>query len=141
MDGGEYPPCLGHCKQSISINRVTEKETKMGWKFWNKKTSSENRKRSKPSKPQEMPELVGRHLVVELGEDPDWVWRLKTVQRRREDGNSASDIRVFSTASASVKGVSVENYDSLDEHPDLILFEGWFDKGSRSIAIEKMQRV
>ena len=113
----------------------------MGWKFWDKKTSSENRKRSKLSKPQEMPELVGRHLVVELGEDPDWVWRLKTVQRHREDGNGASDIRVFSTASAAVKGVSVENYDSLDEHPDLILFEGWFDKGSRSIAIEKMQRV
>ena len=108
----------------------------MSWKFWEKKVGSEataNAKEEKLPGPKEMPSIVGRHLVVTLGNDPDWVWKLKTVMRHRPEGKQAYDIRVYSDNEAMLKKVSVKNYNSLEDNGDLILFEGWFDKKSMEV--------
>jgi len=93
----------------------------------------------KPPGPQDIPELVGRHLVVQKKKDPDWVWRLKAVVRKSPKGRKAFDVRVFDAAAVSKK-VKVKDYTSLDEHPDLILFEGWFDKESMTAELEEKKR-
>jgi hypothetical protein len=110
------------------------------WKFW-KKTSERGKlsstKTQKLLRPKNIPEPVGRYLVVELGKNPDWVWHLKSAVRPRQEGKDAYDFRVFNEAKVSGKNVTVEDYTSLDEHPELILFEGWFDKKSMQVQIEE----
>lgn len=103
----------------------------MGWKFWIKE--SEKGEPSKPKmqklpRPKDIPEPVGRYLIVELGKDPEWVWHLKSVVRSRQEEKNCYDVRVFDEGKAAQKNVAVKDYTSLDEHPELVLYEGWFDK-------------
>jgi hypothetical protein len=49
---------------------------------------------------------------------------------RPEDGN-VSDVRIFDNWSAKDKNVTVLNYASLDDQPDLVPIEGWFGKKSK----------
>ena len=86
----------------------------------------------------DIPETVGRHLVVKLHKDPDWVWSLKgVVKRRQPDAKTAFDVRVFDERDAASKRVSVKNYKTLDEHPELILFSGWYDKKTLQVHVEE----
>jgi hypothetical protein len=109
-----------------------KRRAKMSWSFWKKKSVTvelSEAKEEKLSKPKDIPEPVGRYLVVDLDKDPDWVWKLKSVVRRQAEKNRY-DVRVFNEIQAGSRGVSVRDYTTLDEHPELILFEGWYDKKS-----------
>ena len=113
------------------------------WKFWQKKPKTgepSSAKSQKLPKPKDIPEPVGRYLVAQLGKNPDWVWNLKGVVRSRQEAKDSYDVRVFDEAKASGKNVTVKDYTSLDEHPELILYEGWFDKKSMSVQIEEKER-
>ncbi|MCJ7594214.1 MAG: hypothetical protein MUO52_05515 [Desulfobacterales bacterium] len=112
----------------------------MSWKFWEKKVEAVAPAGATAEKlpgPKEIPYPVGKHLVVALGQDPDWVWQLKGVVRHREGGGKdAFEVRVFSEGDTAMKKVPVKTYNSLDAHADLILFEGWFDKKSMDVQVE-----
>jgi len=110
----------------------------MSWKFWQKQSEEAGLAEAKPAKlsgPKAMPDPIGRYLVVQLKKDPDWVWKLEVVVRPRPEGKTASDFRVFEANQVYAKNVSVKNYLSLDAHPDLILYEGWYDKRSMKVEI------
>jgi len=111
----------------------------MSWSFWKKKSAtvelSEVRE-EKLSKPKDIPEPVGRYLVVDLGKNPDWVWKLKSVVRRQTEKHRY-DVRVFDEFQARAKKVSVRDYTTLDDHPELILFEGWYDKKSNMAHVQE----
>ena len=86
--------------------------------------------------PTGLPELVGREIVVSCHKDPDWVWNtLKAVVRQNPKGKKVFDVRVFSDSAAQDKHIKVKDYTTFDEHPELILFEGWFDKETYSSKI------
>lgn len=88
--------------------------------------------------PQEIPELAGRHLVVVKKKSPDWVWHLKAVVRKNpERGKKAFDVRVFDEAMVGAKRVKIKDWTTFDEHPDLILYEGWFDRESLAVELEE----
>jgi len=88
--------------------------------------------------PQEIPELAGRHLVVAKKRDPDWVWHLKAVVRKNPGrGKKAFDVRVFDEAQVAQKKARIEDWTTLDQHPDLILYEGWFDRESMRVEVEE----
>ena len=74
---------------------------------------------------------------MRLNRDPDWVWHLKGVIRRKSDSKDAFDFRIFDEIQLGEKKVKVENYTSLNEHHDLILYQGWFDKKSMHVEIEE----
>jgi len=80
---------------------------------------------------------VGRHLVVEQKQNPDWARKLKAVVRPRPEYKDAFDFRVFDEAQAAAREVTIKDYDSLDEHPDLIVYEGWFDKKAMKVQMEE----
>jgi hypothetical protein len=108
--------------------------------FWKKKPVTKEPSMPKVEKlpgPKGIPELVGRHLVVELKQNPDWVWKLKGVVRPRSDGKDRFDFRVFDETQVAGTKVIVKDYNSLNEHPDLILYQGWFDKKSMKVQIEE----
>ena len=115
----------------------------MGWKFWQKNESAATptptgANAHKQSKPRELPQDVGRHLVVVQGLEPDWVWSLKCVVRSKDNSKSMFEIRIFSPETAAEHGVGVRDYISLDNHMELVLFEGWYDKETRKIQLERL---
>lgn len=98
----------------------------MNWKFWQKNTAdTTGTPVKKEAKPKDLPQAMGRYLVVDLNLDPDWAWGLKMVTREREKG--LLEFRLFDPAACSVK---VTGFSTLDDHPDLTLYEGlWFKNG------------
>ena len=85
------------------------------------------------SGPKGLPNPVGRDIVTKLGGDPDQVWNnFKAVMRPKEGVKDAFEVRVFSGAQASARNVSIKDYNSLDEHPEFILYEGWY-KGTEAV--------
>ncbi|MEE4605936.1 MAG: hypothetical protein V2J65_31965 [Desulfobacteraceae bacterium] len=112
----------------------------MNWKFWKKQNHRENSggtKEAKLARPKELPDRVGRFLVTQLKEDPDWVWSLKCAIRPKADEKNVFEVRIFNPATAAKKGVAVANFHSLDAHPDIILFFGSFNKNTDSVQLEK----
>ena len=75
-------------------------------------------------------------MVVKEQKNPDWVWKLKGVVRPTGK-KKAFYCRVFSEAQVAKAGVKVTDWTSLDEHPDLILWEGYFDKETNETRPEK----
>jgi len=115
----------------------------MFWKSWKRGVGPQEptgRKAEKLPGPKDIPEVVGRHLVVRLNKNPDWVWNLRAVVRPREDSKSAFDVRVFEASEVAARKVHVKDFTSFDEHPELILFEGRFDKKSMEVHVEEKER-
>ena len=112
--------------------------------FWKKKTKTEE-----PLKPEveklpgsrSIEELVGRQMVVDLKRDPDWVWQLRSVVRQRSGGAHRFDFRVFDAAQVAAKGVKVKDYTSLDNYPELVLYQGWLDNVSMEVHFEEKKPV
>lgn len=112
----------------------------MNWKFWEKKQQSKElsgNKEIKLARPKELPDRVGRYLVTKLKEDPDWVWNLKAAVRPKAEEKDAFEIRIFNPAESNRKGVVIANFNTLDDHPEMILFTGWYKKNTDTISIEK----
>jgi hypothetical protein len=115
----------------------------MSWKFWQKNqtpSAPAGGKTQKLSKPGDLPLEVGRHLVVDKGLDPDWVWSLKCVKKPKENSKSVFDIRIFSSTTTAQHDVKVRDYTSLDNHMDLVIFAGWYDKQTRNVQLERLIR-
>ena len=109
--------------------------------FWGKKSTKEEEKKEKLSGPKEIPGPVQNYLVAERKMNPDLVKLLKAVVRKGPNGETAFNIRVFDESEALAKKVQVKDYTSLDERPDLIIYEGWFDEGSKQVKLEEKKRV
>ncbi|MFC2019289.1 hypothetical protein ACFLU4_04950 [Chloroflexota bacterium] len=109
--------------------------------FWNKKAKANESADLKPEKlpkPKEILDILARYVVTECNGEPDLVWRLKNVLRPR-GVNGTFDFRIFDSTQTIEAKVAVKDYTSLDGHPELILYEGWFDKNSGHIDIDKSQ--
>jgi hypothetical protein len=75
-------------------------------------------------------------LVVTHKEDPNWAWSLKSVMKPDGAGKDVFHIRVFAAAMADAAKVAVKDYTSLDANPELILYEGIFDKRNKKAKLE-----
>ena len=107
----------------------------MFWNKWIKKSGHSAPQRPKLMPPVDLPQQVGQYLVVKLGKDPDWVWDLKAVVKPAEGGKkSARRFRVYDPVQAAKQWIKIHNYHSLDDYPDLILFEGDYDKDTHAVS-------
>jgi hypothetical protein len=59
------------------------------------------------------------------------------VVRPKEGWQDTFDVRVLDENQAASQKVIVKDYDSLTEHPDLILYEGWFNDKTAAAKLEK----
>lgn len=89
----------------------------------------------KGEKPRDIHAAVGRELVVTYKEDPDWVWKLKQVQKASEKGKDVRDFRVYDASAAAGRGVAVRGFSSLDEHPELIAYHGWVNQKNNDVQV------
>ena len=111
----------------------------MSWKFWkteNKNHQGLNQRSSNLPKPKDLPTQVGMHLVAQLKMDPDWVWTLQGVVRPTTTKHIFG-IRIFDPEEAFLSDVIVTDFNSLEEFPELILFEGCFNKNTGRIEIKR----
>jgi len=111
----------------------------MNWKFWKKEQESDQAAKSpRQNRPKELPELVGRKMVVGMKLEPDDVWALKYVGRPLEDHPGSSAFRIFHPDKAIAAGVTVRDWTSLDDHPDLVLYQGVYDKKAQRVEFEEI---
>jgi len=111
----------------------------MSWKFWkteNNNDRSLDQRSSKLPKPKDLPERVGMYLVTQLKLDPDWVWSLKGVARPTIEKGFV-EIRVFDSKEAVISDLIIRDFNSLDNHPEMILFEGSYNKNTGWIDIKR----
>ena len=111
----------------------------MKFKFWQRPEAASKAPRT--TKPREIPDAIGRYLVVKLNHEPDWAWRLMFVSRQRPEADAVSDILIFDPQQANNQGVHVTDYASLERQSALILFEGWFDKGRGTFEIRPTDQM
>ena len=97
------------------------REDEIMFAFWKKNESG-------LSGPKELPNAVYRDIVTKLGGDPDKTSALKAVIRPKEGEKDTFDVRVFDKDHAASLKIAVKDYNSLTEHPELILYEGWYNK-------------
>ena len=105
--------------------------------FGKKKQTEEEKQR----KPQAIPGLVQKHLVDEWKLSPDLVTLLKAVVRKSASRETAFDIRIFDESEALAKKVQVAGYTTLDEHTDLILYEGLFSETTKQVELQEKKKV
>jgi hypothetical protein len=105
--------------------------------FWGKKSAKEE---GKLSGPKEIPRPVQNYLVAERKMDPALVKLLKAVERKGTTG-ATLNIRIFDDSEAMARKVQVKDYTSLNECPDLIIYEGWFDEGAKQVNLEEKKKV
>jgi hypothetical protein len=142
-------------RREVFVSIIQHKEAEMFWKhneskgvnllepkeipeLMRKKSVKEE---AKLRGPQAIPELVQKYLVAERKMDPDLAKVLKAVMRESTSQEGQFDIRVFDESEALAKKVQVENYTALDEHRDLIAYEGWVDLESKRVGLEEKKRI
>jgi hypothetical protein len=109
--------------------------------FWGKKSTEEEEKKEKLSGPKEIPGPVQNYLVAERKMDADLVKLLKGVVRKSPNGETVFHFRVFDESEGLAKKLQVKDYTSLDESPDLIIYEGWYDERSKQVKLEEKKKV
>ena len=88
--------------------------------------------------PKGVPNPVGRDIVSKLGGNPEQVWNsFKAVIRPKEGVKDTFEVRVFDGAQPLARNVSVKDYNSLKEHPELTLYEGWYNNKNAEAEIKK----
>jgi len=106
-------------------------------KYWRKNSESTGNRAEKLPGPKSMPDALGRYLVVQLKKEPDWVWNLKVLLRKHQDNKNVFDFRVYNEMQLSGKGIVAKNYTSLEGSPEMILYEGWFNKKTHEVHVEE----
>jgi hypothetical protein len=75
------------------------------------------------------------HLVSAHGLDVDTLARsIRCVEKEGflDEKKPVTFLRVFHLGEAAQKGVEVKGWETFDEHPDLILFEGFLTKANEA---------
>jgi len=106
----------------------------MFW-FWNKDS-----RQQKMQSPKRIPSPVA-HYLVDQQKDPYWVWNLWAVMRPKGEDKHTFEYRVFDKEQALSLRIVVKNYDTLTEHPELILYEGWCNEKTRQAKVEARQAL
>jgi hypothetical protein len=109
--------------------------------FWKRNEKNAAGKRARSHRPRELSDRIGIYLVTQMKEDPDWVWSLRSVSRPRENNRDVHDIRIYDPRAARENQIEVEDFASLDGHPQLVLFRGLVNKNAGTVELEKTSKV
>jgi hypothetical protein len=113
----------------------------MKWTFWKKGQPLTTARAGKLPKPKELPNAVGRKLVVGLQMDPDEAWSLRYVSRPSKNQPDMREFRLFDPAASAQAGLRVKDWHSLDDHSDLILYEGCHDRYGANLDLRPGRKV
>ncbi len=106
--------------------------------FWNKKPKAGDVKQLGPAV---IPDMVQRYLIAEKKVDASLVPLLKSVIQRGADARAAYSIRIYDESDAMARKIDVKNYLSLDQHPDLVLYDGSVNEAAKQVTLEEHRKV
>ena len=87
--------------------------------------------------PKDIPSLVYMHLVTVLKVPPENLTGLQTVQKAGLwEGKPVTFIRIYNPFISEQK-LQVRDFTSLDRHPELILYEGYWEKSGYRVYMER----
>jgi hypothetical protein len=104
--------------------------------FLKKSTSNEEKMR----KPQTIPEPVQKYMVSEFKLPADLVALLKAVLRKSPTAENTFDIRVYDESDSVARKVLVKDYTTLDEHPELTLYDGTYNDASKKAELRAKKK-
>ena len=93
--------------------------------FWRRKETEGKYKKKAVEK---IEGLLWGYMVYQHGVIVDVLQNLRRVEQSTIDDKSVelTMIRIFDPASADKRGITIDGYKSLDDHPELILYEGYY---------------
>ena len=68
--------------------------------------------------------------------DSDHWMKFMMVERHRDNNENEVDVRIFDQWAADQHKIKVADYAALDSHPDLILFEGLYNKKAKKADLK-----
>ncbi len=87
--------------------------------------------------PGDIPIPVNMYLATRLKIDPDYLSELKCVQQMGfVEDSLAMLFRIFDPAMVP-ESVKIHNFTSLDQHPELIIYEGHTDLANESVNVSR----
>lgn len=95
----------------------------------------------KLSPPRLIPALVEKYLVSEYKMDVSLVRLLKIVVRKRSQAERAFDCRIFDQSEAEAQELKINDYNTLDQHPDLILYEGHYEEDTKHVELTEKKKI
>ena len=105
--------------------------------FW-KRNNNDSGENKLPG-PKNIPDFIGRYIVINDNLDPELVWRLKVVLR--PVGKKEFYYRAFDQSQTNRANINVKDWTSLDEHPEFVLWEGYFNKGTEEVRKETFKKT
>jgi len=112
--------------------------------FGSKKTenNASNVKVEKLPGPRDIPGLIQKYLINERKMDPDLVPILKsTIRHKQDSGQKAFYIRIFDDSDAAAHKVQVKDYNTFENYPDLVIYDGWFDDATKQIELVEKKKI
>jgi hypothetical protein len=95
--------------------------------FWRKKWTEQKGKKKQAVK--KIEGALWGYMVSQHGVIVDILQNLRRVEKDAVVGDKPvglTMIRIFDPATADKQGVAIDDYDSLDDYPELILYEGYY---------------
>jgi hypothetical protein len=99
--------------------------------FWKKNSDKKN---VKLTGPKDIPQPVSKYLLSKNAVDEGSIPFLKMVQKLAEK-EKKYEIRIFDPADAEARKIKVADYNTLTEHPEMIMAEGWYDELSKQAEL------
>jgi hypothetical protein len=87
--------------------------------------------------PKDIPSWAYGHLVTEFKVPPEDLTHLRSVQKTGFwDGKPVTFIRIYNPRT-SEEAWPVKDFSSLDRHPELVLYEGYWERESDCVFLER----
>jgi len=103
--------------------------------FWRRKRGEEKGKEKKKKAVKKIEGPLWGHMVSQQKVVVDVLQNLRRVER---DGvvedKPVTMIRIFDPATADKKGIAIDDYQSLDDHPELIPYVGYYREVSGQVT-------
>jgi len=91
--------------------------------------------------PRDIPVPVAKSLTTEWKLAADLVPLLKAVLRRRANEDRTFDIIIFDESEVAARQLTVKDYLTLEQHPELTLFFGWYDEAAKLVKLEQKKKL
>jgi len=113
----------------------------MFWKKQQKDAAPGKATAEKLPGPKNITEFVGKYLSEKYEVESNRLWRLKALVRPSTRGGKTYDVRIFDETEAASDRIKVRDYTSLDQYPELVLYEGWLDEEAKEVTLEAKRKA
>ena len=89
--------------------------------------------------PRAVPTPVEKYLI-NMKIDGAWIRFLKSVTRNSTNGSNDVDIRIYDPSDVVAHRIQMVNYTTLDNHPEVILYEGSFNEATNEVKLTEKRK-